>query len=137
MPQSTTSKPANMETTLGTGLTGKKLCRRFFFFQAEDGIRDRTVTGVQTCALPISRRGEQLAGLEQRLEPGQDHHPAAVELAVRALAELVVGHGQPARVADRLDLPGDPQIGSASCRERVEHSAGGGPPKKRECMREE
>src|SRR5207248_5066819 len=25
----------------------------FFFFQAEDGIRDRTVTGVQTCALPI------------------------------------------------------------------------------------
>src|SRR5437867_3312590 len=27
-----------------------------FFFQAEDGIRDRTVTGVQTCALPICRR---------------------------------------------------------------------------------
>src|SRR5207248_5037798 len=27
----------------------------FFFFQAEDGIRDRTVTGVQTCALPIYR----------------------------------------------------------------------------------
>ena len=25
----------------------------FFFFQAEDGIRDRLVTGVQTCALPI------------------------------------------------------------------------------------
>src|SRR6266481_8863087 len=29
----------------------------FFFFQAEDGIRDGTVTGVQTCALPISLRG--------------------------------------------------------------------------------
>src|SRR2546427_3369987 len=28
-----------------------------FFFQAEDGIRDLTVTGVQTCALPISRAG--------------------------------------------------------------------------------
>src|SRR5438270_10692793 len=28
----------------------------FFFFQAEDGIRDLTVTGVQTCALPISRK---------------------------------------------------------------------------------
>src|SRR2546430_8502996 len=28
-----------------------RLC--FFFFQAEDGIRDLTVTGVQTCALPI------------------------------------------------------------------------------------
>src|SRR5437762_7124893 len=27
----------------------------FFFFQAEDGIRDTSVTGVQTCALPISR----------------------------------------------------------------------------------
>src|SRR5699024_12167187 len=27
-----------------------------FFSQAEDGIRDRNVTGVQTCALPISRR---------------------------------------------------------------------------------
>src|SRR5688572_32495269 len=29
-------------------------CFVFFFFQAEDGIRDLTVTGVQTCALPIS-----------------------------------------------------------------------------------
>src|SRR5699024_11350689 len=32
----------------------------FFFFQAEDGIRDRNVTGVQTCALPISVPGELL-----------------------------------------------------------------------------
>src|SRR5699024_4491879 len=32
------------------------LCRLVFFFQAEDGIRDRNVTGVQTCALPISRQ---------------------------------------------------------------------------------
>src|SRR5438094_10149463 len=31
--------------------------RFFFFFQAEDGIRDRTVTGIQTCALPISLTG--------------------------------------------------------------------------------
>src|SRR6266403_3612632 len=31
-----------------------KLIRVFFFFQAEDGIRDLYVTGVQTCALPIS-----------------------------------------------------------------------------------
>src|SRR2546430_7706057 len=30
------------------------VCMLFFFFQAEDGIRDLTVTGVQTCALPIS-----------------------------------------------------------------------------------
>src|SRR2546423_11849871 len=33
----------------------------FFFFQAEDGIRDKLVTGVQTCALPISAR-ELLVG---------------------------------------------------------------------------
>src|SRR2546430_3898485 len=36
-------------------LRARILCMRvfFFFFQAEDGIRDLTVTGVQTCALPI------------------------------------------------------------------------------------
>src|SRR5437773_11693661 len=33
----------------------------FFFFQAEDGIRDRDVTGVQTCALPIYREHEPIA----------------------------------------------------------------------------
>src|SRR5229473_5963009 len=34
----------------------------FFFFQAEDGIRDKLVTGVQTCALPIwHRNGKRLA----------------------------------------------------------------------------
>src|SRR2546430_7576760 len=45
----------------------------FFFFQAEDGIRDLTVTGVQTCALPISRHtvalhigGEAHQGIPQR-----------------------------------------------------------------------
>src|SRR5699024_11662434 len=32
----------------------------FFFFQAEDGIRDRNVTGVQTCALPIYSASYQL-----------------------------------------------------------------------------
>src|SRR5205085_3642966 len=32
---------------------GSAMCFGFFFFQAEDGIRDLTVTGVQTCALPI------------------------------------------------------------------------------------
>src|SRR5699024_11482732 len=31
----------------------------YFFFQAEDGIRDRNVTGVQTCALPISLQSEE------------------------------------------------------------------------------
>src|SRR5438093_7675093 len=39
--------------------------RFFFFFQAEDGIRDWSVTGVQTCALPISPGGR----LPRRHEP--------------------------------------------------------------------
>src|SRR5215475_8303721 len=34
----------------------------FFFFQAEDGIRDFHVTGVQTCALPISGRRNEASG---------------------------------------------------------------------------
>src|SRR5437773_11283740 len=34
----------------------------FFFFQAEDGIRDRDVTGVQTCALPICASSPRRAG---------------------------------------------------------------------------
>src|SRR2546430_838012 len=42
---------------VATGYSGRQCqspCVLFFFFQAEDGIRDLTVTGVQTCALPIS-----------------------------------------------------------------------------------
>src|SRR5436190_9192468 len=43
------------------GYTGRAMPRKgnqhvYFFFQAEDGIRDHCVTGVQTCALPISTR---------------------------------------------------------------------------------
>src|SRR5690349_21958908 len=38
----------------------------FFFFQAEDGIRDLYVTGVQTCALPIYRRPRRDRRLRQR-----------------------------------------------------------------------
>src|SRR5258708_17478002 len=36
-----------------------------FFFQAEDGIRDDLVTGVQTCALPICHPGSRLSPLPQ------------------------------------------------------------------------
>src|SRR5438132_3684844 len=43
----------------------------FFFFQAEDGIRDHCVTGVQTCALPISPR-EPRAGPEQHASLGAE-----------------------------------------------------------------
>src|SRR5207245_7300082 len=38
-----------------------------FFFQAEDGIRDATVTGVQTCALPILEHLENPAAVLDRL----------------------------------------------------------------------
>src|SRR5690625_5333892 len=47
----------------------------FFFFQAEDGIRDGHVTGVQTCALPIS--GAAASG-RLLVVPG----PGVVELAL-------------------------------------------------------
>src|SRR5689334_24509080 len=38
----------------------------FFFFQAEDGIRDGTVTGVQTCALPICSNSDALTPVASR-----------------------------------------------------------------------
>src|SRR5437762_11399796 len=46
------------------GEMGFTLCWsfEFFFFQAEDGIRDTSVTEVQTCALPISDPGTAMAG---------------------------------------------------------------------------
>src|SRR2546430_12537845 len=53
-----------------------------FFFQAEDGIRDLTVTGVQTCALPISGRTKMFF-------PGQSLYlgsKGAVEQFVRVLS---------------------------------------------------
>src|SRR2546421_9479630 len=43
----------------------------FFFFQAEDGIRDLIVTGVQTCALPISNEGP-LPGRRLRSAPAAE-----------------------------------------------------------------
>src|SRR2546422_8466060 len=47
----------------------------FFFFQAEDGIRDVAVTGVQTCALPISRPRRR--GHESRAPPREGFGEAA------------------------------------------------------------
>src|SRR5256885_3448988 len=53
----------------------------FFFFQAEDGIRDYKVTGVQTCALPIFRQhpghrrgdvGVEVMGFDQRTDLPDD-----------------------------------------------------------------
>src|SRR5256885_9783548 len=51
-------------------------CLCVFFFQAEDGIRDYKVTGVQTCALPISEK----AGLSVSSYDGQGAPAGEVEL---------------------------------------------------------
>src|SRR5260221_7729097 len=48
----------------------------FFFFQAEDGIRDHCVTGVQTCALPISLAHRRPARRRQHARH-ETHHPAS------------------------------------------------------------
>src|SRR2546422_4428671 len=46
-----------------------------FFFQAEDGIRDVAVTGVQTCALPIASRKSVVASRDPlSARPGALHH---------------------------------------------------------------
>src|SRR2546430_6285791 len=91
-------------------------CSVFFFFQAEDGIRDLTVTGVQTCALPILPLAAWAAGTSA----------GWVESAsFLKLRELSVALTAPATWAGRLGaasmtftLAGR-KIGRASCRERV------------------
>src|SRR2546426_6899647 len=52
-------------------MTNVDYVSRFFFFQAEDGIRDYKVTGVQTCALPI---------WNLRRQDGQHHGLAGLEM---------------------------------------------------------
>src|SRR5699024_11772856 len=74
-----------------------------FFFQAEDGIRDRNVTGVQTCALPISTvfdkagRGKTQWRMDANLPKGTswllDHIVAVPEVShgvTRVLADVVL-----------------------------------------------
>src|SRR5256886_12663845 len=61
---------------------GAFCCAFFFFFQAEDGIRDLTVTGVQTCALPISNVNTTVNKLRQVLGDSADQ-PAFVDTIPR------------------------------------------------------
>src|SRR5207247_4646863 len=98
------------------------LDRSYFFFQAEDGIRDPLVTGVQTCAIPISRNPgvRELPGREPR---SLKHRPRLVHEHVHPPAGLV---SEIDRRQRRPDSARRQEIGRASCRARVESSAGEG-----------
>src|SRR5439155_13011420 len=86
-----------------------------FFFQAEDGIRDGHVTGVQTCALPIFEltrpRPRELDRCRRRESA---LCPAEAELCADARAS---GSFRDHRARSRAVGPGA-EIGRASCRER-------------------
>src|SRR2546430_7652138 len=87
------------------------------FFQAEDGIRDLTVTGVQTCALPISAEVAQGGDwLAVHAGPLRDEQGAIV-------AGLALVHDIPAAKGAEQVLRASEarfrEIGRASCRERV------------------
>src|SRR2546430_3909840 len=78
------------------------LCAVVFFFQAEDGIRDLTVTGVQTCALPISDGGGDCGvdGAAAIAGDGDGHGVvAAMRVGVRAEDVEATAGG----AADRAD----------------------------------
>src|SRR5205823_9151449 len=93
----------------------------FFFFQAEDGIRDKLVTGVQTCALPISRvselclarahrrRGRMGSVVSLRRSAGGCHPRCAGLRAARPPASMVVAR---ANGAD-CRIHGNHQLGIA------------------------
>src|SRR5207249_9365305 len=85
----------------------------YFFFQAEDGIRDRNVTGVQTCALPILKESSgQLTASPRRARIRQTLVVAQVALSLM----LLVSAGLFLRTLQNAQA----QIGRASCRERVQ-----------------
>src|SRR2546430_3922230 len=79
----------------------------FFFFQAEDGIRDLTVTGVQTCALPISRGTPWRPARNSRKPSGQWYQTYASETLASAVegsvSHLCVSISSPTAVSERLD----------------------------------
>src|SRR2546430_124941 len=89
----------------------------FFFFQAEDGIRDLTVTGVQTCALPILKEnGKQETGNVVGLADGStmiwDKSPAPILVDHDAPLHFVVTDpsGRPARLEPYMGMAGHAMI---------------------------
>src|SRR5256885_10652061 len=90
------------------GCQVRGVVRLFFFFQAEDGIRDYKVTGVQTCALPIcpsSRAVEQCQPCKssrrtpKKLQPRSEEHTSELQspcnLVCRLLLEKKMNHHHP------------------------------------------
>src|SRR5947208_4387739 len=99
--------------------------RDFFFFQAEDGIRDDLVTGVQTCALPISSsrtRRPTSAGRSLIARPAERSRPA---ISPRTPLTTAVPSTMRRRPQWRSAVA-RAEIGRASCRERVWISVGVG-----------
>src|SRR2546429_5336724 len=97
-------------------VAGGDLLSCFFFFQAEDGIRDVAVTGVQTCALPISRAREDVDRRRPLLATGavgKEEFDHAQSLARTA------GNAASAAEAAVRAAKAQLKIGRASCRERV------------------
>src|SRR5207249_9054177 len=71
-------------------------CHSIFFFQAEDGIRDRNVTGVQTCALPISPLRPSEAWVDE-LHAALRAAPADARAARPPMLPRAAGAAGPAR----------------------------------------
>src|SRR5207249_8511461 len=72
------------------------------FFQAEDGIRDRNVTGVQTCALPISNA--VVVGIDEQLEQAARIERAVAERARCRDEAAQVTRRQRPEIDERLRL---------------------------------
>src|SRR5256885_8466998 len=66
----------------------------FFFFQAEDGIRDYKVTGVQTCALPISDGALSVSDLAQALRQSEPRVSRHLKILCEAGLLVRLRHGQ-------------------------------------------
>src|SRR5438552_8741327 len=69
-----------------------RLSLLFFFFQAEDGIRDDLVTGVQTCALPISNSGREGRSIVPSSPRSSTAAKPFCSAKSRILSQLHVGH---------------------------------------------
>src|SRR5690348_1357428 len=72
----------------------------FFFFQAEDGIRDGRVTGVQTCALPISRHAHATARAEGARHVLDDAEHGHLERGEHLARLARFDRGEPLRLRD-------------------------------------